>query len=242
MIDQTTLTSRYGWTCAHDDSWAFVNHAKRFIVIRLFEEQYRNLVYSPEWKPGNEPANAELFKYLALVEHQGYHVKAVPVKGYWDPYKRRFAISGYHEKTLFDARLEIDPSGVIRWFPFSSKLPVLHRLREPAAPVQHSRPDTTKNGEATGASGRRSVRTTGTVGLKTLEEASSTFKYDWIVSSSKADLFAVAFQAKWHDFTDHQRLFLGSEHIATYIRTTGVIFANFREDIMNDVIKFYGKQ
>jgi hypothetical protein len=245
MIDQESFKAKYSLTCAHEDSWAFVNHKARHIVIRLFQDQFKELVYTPEWREGNDAEAIEFFKYLHLVEHQGYGVKTVPVKGYWDPYKRRFTLSGYHEKTLFDARLEIDQTGTVRWFPYSPKLPLFQRLlksvspensgnKDQYAPLQTD-DDTAPTDNAVAKPANRSVS------LATLEEAGTTFKYDWTVGASKADLFAIAFQAKWHDFDDHQRLFLGNQHIATYIRSTGVIFANFREDIMDDVIKFYGK-
>lgn len=98
-------------------SWAFVNHQEKYIVVQLFQEQNKNKVYSPRWGNNTQPSHGEYKEYLDLVRYQNYGIKAVQAEGYLDHNSNSFSLTGYHGKTLFDARLEINIDGDIFFYP-----------------------------------------------------------------------------------------------------------------------------
>jgi len=96
---------------------AFVNHAEKFIVVQVFQEQNKNKVYSPEWGNKTQPSHGECKEYIDLVKNSNYTVKAVQATGYLDTTTNTFKLTGYHGSTLFDARLEIEMNGDIFFYP-----------------------------------------------------------------------------------------------------------------------------
>ena len=49
-MNRKELKKIYSLECKNTQwSWAFVNHAEKFIVVQVFQEQNKNKVYSPEW-------------------------------------------------------------------------------------------------------------------------------------------------------------------------------------------------
>jgi hypothetical protein len=104
-------------------SWAFVNHSSQFIVLQLFSEQNKNKVYSPTWGKTNQASHKELESYINLVLTKNYDIKIVQATGYHDLQTNLFKLTGYHSKTLIDARLEIDTNGDMWYFPVKDNMP-----------------------------------------------------------------------------------------------------------------------
>jgi hypothetical protein len=97
-------------------SWVFVNHAEKFIVVQIFQEQNKNKVYSPMWGNRTQASHGEYKEYLDLIRYENYAVKAVQAKGYLDPNTNTFRLEGYYG-LLLDARLEIDMNGDVYFYP-----------------------------------------------------------------------------------------------------------------------------
>lgn len=98
-------------------SWAFVNHQEKYIVVQIFQEQSQNKVYSPTWGNPTQASHREYKEYLDLVRYENYGIKAVQAQGYLDHDTNSFRLTGYHGRTLIDARLEIHIDGDIFFYP-----------------------------------------------------------------------------------------------------------------------------